>query len=186
MSVARGSFAPRTVAVVLILAALALAGCGGSSGVTSAAYVHSMCGALGNWKNDIQKAGVKLQSSGAGTASRPMAKQYYREFVSTLLSATQRATGVLKSAGEPSVSDGKQIADGLARAFDGASRKLAQASTQASTISTASASAFQLGASAVTAEIKAALEGIASVKPSQSPELRAAAAKDSTCQVLRS
>jgi hypothetical protein len=173
-------------ALVLILAALALAGCGGSSGITATAYVHSMCSALGNWKNDIQRAGVKLQSSGAGSASRPLAKQYYQEFVSALLSATQRATGALKSAGEPSVSNGKQIADGLARAFDGASRKLAQASTQAGTISTTSASAFQLGASAVTAEIRAALQGIASVKPSQSPELRAAAARDRACLVLRS
>ena len=186
MSVAHRRFAPRLPALVLVLVVLALAGCGGSSGVTPAAYVHSMCSALGNWKNDIQKAGVKLQSSGAGNASRPVAKQYYREFVSVLLSATRRTTGALKSAGEPSVSSGKHIADGLARAFDGASRKLAQASTQASTISTASASAFQLGASAVTAQIKAALQGIASVKPSQSPELRAAAAKDRACQVLRS
>jgi hypothetical protein len=186
VSVARRRFAPRLAALALIVAALALAGCGGSSGVTAAAYVHSMCSALGNWKNDIQQAGAKLQSSGAGTASRPMAKRYYLEFVSALLSATQRATGALKSAGEPSVGGGRQIADGLARAFDGASHKLARASTQAGTISTASASAFQLGASAVTAEIRAALQGIALVKPSESPELRAAAAKDTACQVLRS
>ena len=148
-------------------------------------YVHSMCAALGNWKNDIQKAGSTLQSAGAGTASRPVAKQDYVQFVSALLTATRRATTALKAAGEPAVRGGKQIADSLASAFDGASRKLAQANTQAGAISTASVSSFQLAASAVTAEIRSALQGIASVKPSESQPLRTAAAKDSACQVLR-
>ena len=170
---------------VVLLVVLAVAACGGSSGVTPTAYVHSMCAALGSWKNDIQRAGSTLQSSGAGTAPRPVAKQDYLHFVSALLTATQRATSALKSAGEPAVSGGKQIADSLSNAFDGASRKLAQANTQAGSISTASASSFQLAASAVTAEIKSALQGIASVKPSQSQALRVAAAKDSACQVLR-
>ncbi len=170
---------------VVVLVVLAVSGCGGSSGVTPTAYVHSMCAALGNWKNDIQKAGSTLQSSGAGTASRPAAKQDYVHFVSALLTATQRATSALKSAGEPAVSGGKQIADGLTKAFDGASRKLAQANTQAGSISTASASSFQLAANAVTTEIRLALQGIAAVKPSQSQQLRVAAAKDSACQVLR-
>ena len=169
----------------VVLVALAIAGCGGSSGVTPTAYVHSMCAALGNWKNDIQKAGSALQSSGAGNASRPVAKQDYQRFVASLLTATQRATGALRSAGTPAVSGGKQIGDSLANAFDGASRKLAQADTQAAAISTASASTFQLAASAVTTEIRTALQGIATVKPSQSPALRTAAAKDPACQVLR-
>ncbi len=182
VAVGRRPAARSLAAVVLVV--LAVAGCGGSSGVTPTAYVHSMCAALGNWKNDIQTAGSKLQTSGAGTASRPVAKQDYQRFVSALLNATQRATGALRSAGEPAVSGGKQIADSLANAFDGASRKLAQANTQAGTISTASASTFQLAASAVTTEIRAALQGIASVKPSQSQALRTAAAKDPACQVL--
>lgn len=169
----------------MVLAVLVVAGCGGSSGVTPAQYVHAMCSALGNWKSDIQKAGVKLQSSGAASASRAVAKRDYQQFVSELLAATQRATTALHNAGQPSVDGGKQIADGLSTAFDGASRKLAQASTQAAAISTASASSFQLGASSVTAQIRVALQGIASVKPSQSAALRSAAAKDPACQVLR-
>ena len=95
--------------------------------MSATAYVHSMCAALGNWRNDIQKAGSQLQVSGAGSASRPAAKRDYQLFVSALLGATQRAAGALRSAGEPSVNGGKQIADSLATAFDGASRKLGQA-----------------------------------------------------------
>jgi hypothetical protein len=167
------------------LALTALAGCGGSSSVTPAEYVHGMCSALGNWKSDIQQAGSKLQSSGASNSSRAVAKRDYQQFVSALLTATQRAATALHSAGRPSVNGGRQIADQLANAFDGASHQLTRASAQASSISIASASAFQLGASSVTTQIRSALQGIASVKPSQSAELRAAAAKDPACQVLR-
>lgn len=177
--------APSSIAAIAVVV-LALAGCGGGSpGVKPAAYVSSLCTALGNWKTDVQNAGAKLQSSGAGTASRAAAKQDYQRFVSAMLTATRRATNALRSAGEPAVTRGKEIADGLTRAFDGASRKLAQANTRAGTIPTSSASTFQLGASSVTAEIKDALQGIASVTPSQSPALRSAAAKEPACQVLR-
>jgi hypothetical protein len=171
--------------VVIALAAVAVTGCGGSSGVKPAAYVRSMCIALGNWKSDIQRAGLQLQSSGARSASRALAKQDYHRFVGALLAATQRATSALQSAGTPSVTNGKQIADSLAGAFSSASRKLTQADAEAGSISTASASAFQLGASSVSTQIKAALQGIAAVTPNQSAELRAAAAKEPACQVLR-
>jgi uncharacterized membrane protein len=83
------------------------------------------------------------------------------------------------------VDGGGQIADGLANAFHGASRQLAHASTQVGSISTASVSTFQLGASSVTTEIKTALQRIAAVKPSQNVALRTAAGQDPACQVLR-
>jgi predicted small secreted protein len=174
----------RSLAAVVV-AALVLAACGGSSGVTPAAYVKSMCTALGNWKTDVQSAGSKLQSSGAQSATRPVAKRDYQTFVSALVTATRRAANALHAAGEPSVGDGKRIASGLARAFDQATVKLAQAQSQAKSIPTGSASAFQLGASSVTTQIRSALQGIAGVAPSQSAPLRSAAAKDPACQVLR-
>ena len=176
--------APRLLAAAIVCV-LAIAACGGSSGITPAAYVRSMCTALGNWKTDVQTAGSKLQASGAQSASRPVAKRDYQTFVAALVTATRRTASALHAAGEPSVSDGKRIAEGLARAFDQATSKLTHAESQAGKISTASPSAFQLGASAVTAEIKSALQGIASVAPSQSAALRSAAAKDPACRVLR-
>jgi hypothetical protein len=169
----------------LVLAATVLASCGGSSGVPPARYVHAMCGALGNWKREVQQAGVQLQSSGAASSSRAAAKRDYQQFVASLVTATQRAAVALRSAGRPAVDGGGQIADGLANAFRGASRQLAHTSTQVGTISTASLSTFQLGASSVTTEIKTALQRIAAVKPSQNVALRTAAARDPACQVLR-
>jgi len=171
--------------VAVALTVVAVTGCGGSSGVKPAAYVRSMCSALGNWKSDVQRAGLQLQTSGARSASRAVAKQDYQRFVAALLAATQRAASALQSAGTPSVTNGKQIASSLAGAFSTASRKLTQADAEAGSISTATASTFQLGASSVTTQIKAALVGIAAVTPSQSAQLRAAAAKEPACQVLR-
>jgi hypothetical protein len=164
---------------------LLLAGCGSSSQVKPAAYVKSMCTALGNWKNTIQSAGVALQSSGAASASRPVAKADYQRFVSALVTATRRAASDLNSAGTPDVAGGKQLAGRLTEAFAAATRRLTQAETQAKSIRTDSASTFQLGASAVTTEIKSALEAIAAVAPSRSSQLRQAAAKEPACQVLQ-
>jgi hypothetical protein len=144
-----------------------------------------MCTALSNWKTDVQSAGTKLQGSGAAGASRAAAKRDYQSFVASLLAATQRATSALQSAGTPDVKNGKQIVNSLSGAFATASTKLARANTQASSIPTGSATSFQLGASSVTTQIRAALQGIARVTPSQSAELRTAAAKEPACQVLQ-
>ncbi len=175
----------RSLALAALLGALILGGCGGSAQVKPAAYVKSMCTALGNWKNTIQSAGVALQASGAASASRPVAKADYQRFVSALVTATRRATSDLRSAGVPAVSGGKALAGHLTGAFDTATRRLTQAETEARAIRTDSVSTFQLGASAVTSEIKSALEVIAAVGPGRSAQLRQAAAREPACQVLQ-
>lgn len=166
-----------------LLAVLALAACGASS-VKPAAYVKSVCVALGNWRNTIQSAGLALESSGAASASRPVAKEDYQRFVGSLVTATRRAARALHAAGTPSVANGQQTATRLTRAFDGATTGLERASAQAGKILTDSTSHFQLGASAVSAEIRGALSQIARVTPGQNQQLRAAAAREPTCQLL--
>jgi hypothetical protein len=171
--------------VGLALVALLLAGCGGSTGVRPSAYVRSICTALGSWKNTIQSAGLALQSSGAAGASRAVAKEDYQKFVGALLTATTRATGALRSAGTPAVSHGRQLAGSLTGAFAVASRRLPTANAQARSIPTDTASTFALAAGSVTTEIKSALQGLVSVTPGRSPQLRSAAAKQPACQVLQ-
>ncbi len=168
------------------LAAVAIAACGGSSSVKPSAYVRSVCVALGNWRNTIQSAGVALQSSGAGSASRPVAKEDYQRFIASLVTATRRASSALHAAGSPSVSGGQQIASRLTQAFDRATAGLERASAQAATIRTDTATDFQLGASAVSTEIRSALQQIGQVTPGQNQRLRAAAAREPTCQLLAS
>ena len=182
--VTRGSVLRRCV-LSAALASLLLAGCGSSSQVKPAVYVKSMCTALGNWKNTIQSAGVALQSSGAASAARPVAKADYQRFVGSLVTATRRAASDLRAAGVPAVSGGPQLAARLNRAFSTATNRLVRAEQQAKAISTDSATSFQLGASAVTTQIRSALMAISAVAPGQNPQLRQAAAKDPTCQALQ-
>lgn len=173
------------IAAVLASAAVAAAGCGGSSssGVTPAAYVKSVCTAATNWRNAIQSAGTKL-SSGVHTKSLPKAKTEYVDFVSSLVTATGQAESQLKSAGSPSVSNGKQIAGSLVRIFESAKSTLGQAATQAASLPTSSARAFEASASRVVTSIRSSLAGMSSVTPERNAELHAAASKDKTCQSL--
>ena len=167
-----------------LLALILLTGCGGSSEVKPAAYVKSMCGALGNWRNTIQSAGVALQSSGASTAPRAVARLDYQRFVHSLVDATRHATEALRVAGTPAVAHGEQIAKRLTRAFDRATEGLVRASSQAKGLRIDTASDFALGVGAVNSEIRKALQQIAGASPGQSPELRRAAARDPHCQLL--
>jgi hypothetical protein len=172
------------VAAAVVAFAVALTGCGGSSGVSPSAYVKSICTALGSWKQQVQSAGRTLQASGIATASPANAKTQYVHFVSSLLTATRNAAAALKAAGAPSVKDGGTIASGLSGAFERATQGLQTALSHASAIPTTSASAFESAATGVTGEIRSALQNVASVTPRSSPQLRAAAAKEPSCQAL--
>ena len=52
--------------LAVVIALLLIVGCGGSSSVKPAAYVKSVCKALGNWKNTIQSAAGALHFPGPG------------------------------------------------------------------------------------------------------------------------
>jgi triphosphoribosyl-dephospho-CoA synthetase len=148
--------------VVALVPVLLLTGCGGSSTVKRATYVKSVCRALGNWKNTIQSAGTALQSSDPANAPRSAAKTDYVKFVSALATATQRTTNDLRAAGIPDEKNGKQVAAGLTRSFADATGKLGQAEKQARAIRTDSVSTFQLTATAVSTQIRSALQTIRS------------------------
>jgi hypothetical protein len=171
-------------ALATAIALVAIAGCGGSSSVKPEAYVKSVCVALGDWRNTIQSAAAALQSSGASSASRSVAKEDYQRFVGSLVTATRRAAASLQAAGSPSVNGGARIATRLTRAFDNAAAGLQRAEAQAGKIPTDTAAHFRLGASAVSGEIRNGLEQIARVTPGQNQQLRAAAAKEPACQLL--
>jgi hypothetical protein len=84
------------------------------------------------------------------------------------------------------VNGGARIATRLTRAFDTAAAALQHAETQAGRIPTDTAAHFQLGAGAVSNEIRSGLQQIARVTPGQNQQLRAAAAKQPACQLLAS
>jgi hypothetical protein len=173
------------IIAVLATAALAVAGCGGSSssGVSAASYVKSVCSAALNWRNSIQSAGTKL-SNGVNTKSLTKAKSEYVDFVSSLVTATGQAESQLKAAGSPKVSRGGQISGTLVRIFNNAKNSLAQAASQASALPTTSAKAFESAASKVVTSIRGSLAGMSSISPQRNAQLHTAAAKDPTCRTL--
>lgn len=178
------------IAAVLAATAIAAAGCGssgssGSSGVSAASYVSAVCSAATNWRDAIQSAGGKL-SSGVNTKSLTKAKSEYVTFVGSLVAATAQAESTLRSAGAPSVSGGKQIADSLVKIFTTARTTLAAAATQAAALPTTSVKAFETAAGRVVSSIRGSLAGMSSVTPERNAALRSAASKDKTCQSLAS
>jgi hypothetical protein len=162
-----------------------LAACGGSTGVSAASYVKSVCTAAATWKNSIVSAGTKLQAA-LTSASLPKTKSEYVQFVQALVTATGHAADQLSSAGIPSVSGGKSIATTIEGIFSNAKTRLSQAASEANSIPTTSKNAFNAGANKVQTEIRTALAQMSSATPANNPQLRSAAAKDPTCKSLAS
>ncbi len=179
----RGLFGFLTAALV----ALALAGCGSSSSgsVSSAAYVRSVCGTAANWYRTIQSAGGTLTSALHGSGSTSQIKTSYVDFVNGLSHATRTAENRLRAAGTPAVKGGKQISNALVDAFSTASHGLSLAAVAANKLPTTSRSTFDSAAGQVQIQVQRALASMTSVAPQNNPQLHAAAAKDPTCQQLK-
>ena len=172
-------------ALALCASVAVLAACGGSSGVSAASYVKSVCNAAVTWRNAIVHAGQKLQSALTST-SLPQTKSDYVDFVGVVKTATGRAADQLSSAGTPSVSNGKSIASTLVRTFTQAKDSLSRAESEARAIPTTNKSAFNAGAGKVQTDVRNALAQMSSVTPANNAQLRSAAAKDPTCKRLAS
>ena len=163
----------------------AIAACGSSSGVTASSYVRSVCTAAATWKNAIVGAGAKLRSLSASTPL-PQTKSDYVAFVAAVANATGHAADQLSAAGTPSVSGGKSVASMLVGTFTRAKNSLSRAESEASAIPTTSKSAFNAAASKVQTDVRNSLSQMSSVTPANNPQLRSAAANDSTCKSLAS
>lgn len=184
----RRSLVLRTVAVA-IMAAIAVAGCGSSSSgntVSAATYVKSVCGAASTWFHSIEGVGNTLKSATKSQGSLTKTKTAYTAFVVGVLHATQRAETQLKAAGTPSVSNGSKIESELVKAFSTAAQGLSSAATQAQQIPTTSKTAFNSAGGRVQAQVQQAISSMSTITPEKNPQLKAAAAKDPTCQQLKS
>jgi hypothetical protein len=174
-------------ALLAVTLAVALAGCGGSSGPSADSYIKSVCTALSGWRDNVQAAGSTLQS--AATAGKQVSltkgKESYLAFVAALLRATTGAAASLKAAGVPAVNGGKQVSTTLVQAFAGAQTALTGAASQAARIPTTTAAAYATSASNVTGVIRTALAAMTAATPRSNPQLRAAAVKQPACSALK-
>jgi hypothetical protein len=163
-----------------------VAGCGsGSSKVSAASYVGSVCSATATWYRTVQSAGTRLQSTVHTSKSLSDVKSAYVGFVDSLLHATQRAQHQIKAAGTPSVNGGKQISNEVINAFDRAQRGLKSAAAAVRKAPTSSSAAFEAAAGDIQSTVQRSLQSMSALAPQKNPQLHAAALKDPSCQRLR-
>jgi type VI protein secretion system component VasK len=164
----------------------AVAGCGsssGSSGVSAAAYVKSICTAVVPFEKDVASRSTAL---GVAPLSTPaQGKQAIQGFLSAVAGDTTRALAELQIAGTPNVSNGKALASTVVGAFSALKSAVTRALHQANSLSTSSASAFKAGATGLGSTVRSSMTGIdASLGKLKSPELEKAAAKEPACASL--
>lgn len=171
----------------VIAAALALSACGGSSStssVTPAAYVKSICQAVGPFEKDVQARSSALDLSKIKSAAD--GKKALQGFLNAVVADTDTAVNKLKSAGTPSIKNGKQISTEIVNAFTQLKTALGQAATSADKLPTGSPKAFRTAANSLGTNVRSSMTNIgAGLNGLRSPALENAAKKETACQALR-
>lgn len=171
-------------ALATVAIAAVLAGCGSSgSGVSTGAYVKSICMAVGPWEQDIQARSSALDVSKITNAAQ--GKTALQGFLTGAVADTDRALTHIKSAGTPNVSNGKQISTAMVSAFTMLKATLSQAATQAGSLPTSSPEAFKTAAEALGNDVRTSMGNIgSSLSGLNNADLQKAAAKESACKSL--
>jgi hypothetical protein len=175
----------RCLAVALLAVPGVLVGCGssGSSTTTPAAYVKSICSAIGPFERDVQSRSSALNLTSIKNPSQ--GKTALHDFLTAAATDTDHAVSQLKAAGTPKVNNGKAISTGIVNAFAQLKGALAQAASKASSLPTASSQAFKSAADTLGTSVRSSMSSISSsLGTLKSPELEQAAAKDPTCKSL--
>jgi hypothetical protein len=177
--------ASRPISVLATLAAIvAVAGCGSSSsGVSAAAYVKSICQAVGPFQKDVATRAGALNVS---TITNPASgKTALEGFLGAVASDADKALNQLKAAGTPNISNGKAVSDALVNAFSQVKNALTQAKSQAGNLPTGSPLAFKTAATSIGTTVQSSLTGIGtSLGGLKSPDLEKAAASEQSCKAL--
>jgi hypothetical protein len=179
--------ARKSAAAIGVLATtVGFAGCGGgssSSGVTAAAYVKSVCNAVGPFEKDVTARSSALNPTSIKSPAE--GKTALQGFLTAVAGDTDKALSQLKSAGKPSVTNGKQIEAAIVQAFTQLDSAMKKAATSANSLPTTSATAFQAAATTLGTTVRTSMSGIgSSLSGLKSPELQKAAAKEPACSTL--
>lgn len=158
-------------------------GSSGSSGASPAAYVQSVCTAVGPFEKDVLTRSSALNLSTITNVVQ--GKKSLQDFLSAITADTGKAVNELKAAGSPNVSNGKAISNAIVSTFTQLDTGLAQAATQAGSLPTNSPQAFRTAAQALGASIRTSMSGIGSgLQGLKSPELEKAAKSSAACKAI--
>jgi hypothetical protein len=178
-----------TAGLLCVLAiAVGLSACGGSSssGVTPAAYVKSICQAIGPFEQSVQSRSSALKNL-TGVKSPAQGKQLLQNFLNAVASDTDKALTKLKAAGTPDVNNGKQVSQAVVSAFTQLKSALQKAASSAGSLPTTSPEAFRAAAVQLGSSVQTSMTGIgSSLSNLKSSDLESAAKKEPACQNLSS
>jgi hypothetical protein len=170
--------------VLAIAATLtACGGSSGSSGATPAAYVKSICQAVGPFEKDVQARSSALDLSTIKSAAD--GKKALQGFLSAIASDTDGAVSKLKAAGSPNVSNGSKISAAIVSAFTQLKSALDKAASQAGSLPVTSPAAFKTAAQALGTSVQSSMSSIgSSLNGLKSADLEKAAKSEPSCQTL--
>ncbi len=156
-----------------------------STQVSAAAYVKSICSAIGPFEKDVQARSSALNLSSIKSAAE--GKTALQGFLSAVAGDTDKAVAQLKAAGTPGVQNGEAISQGIVTAFTQLKTALQGAASQAGSLPTGSATAFKTAAQSLGTTVQGSMSKIgSSLGNLKSADLEKAAASDPTCKSLAS
>ncbi len=181
--------APRaTATAAALLAGVALAACGssGQSGVSPAAWVKSVCSAVGPFEQDVVSRSSALDVATFRDAVQ--SKKALEHFLEAVQADAAGALSRLRSAGAPNVANGNAIAGAVVGAFSRVEVTMGSAVGQARALPAGSAAALRSAARALGVRVRNSLSSFPSLSSTalRSPQIDQAAAKEPACRSIAS
>ncbi len=176
---------PRHMAryVVSLVAAAALASCGGGS-VSPQAYVKAVCQAVSDWQGQVQERSTDLEQNLGSDPSPEEGKEALGTFLDDVISDTDRMLGRVEEAGTPDIEDGEETANRLTEALRRVQEAFRDAREQVNDLSTGSPEEFQQGADEIGSAIQSAFTETGTTLDQPSPELDPVFEREPACDQL--
>jgi hypothetical protein len=176
--------------VCALVLTLAIVACGGAKhprgAVSASVYANSVCKALAPFEREIARSSSALDP--AATSSLAQRKRILQGFLSTIAKDTATAVGLLRSAGQPEIANGRAIAGEFVAAFSRLQHAMDAAARTSRRLPTRSPSAFRAAATSLGESVKNSVGGgvLAGLTALRSRTLEAAAGKAAACRSLNS
>ena len=172
-----------TLALLIVVSLCAGCGSSGSTKISPASYVKSVCSAISPLERDVVTRSSALNNSTATNATQ--AKKTLQGFLTAVEKDSDHALTQIRAAGSPDISNGKVVAGTIIKAFTQLRDALRAASAKATTLPTDSATSFKTAAQALGAGVRGSLNNI-DASGLSNPDLEKAAAKEAACRSLNS
>jgi hypothetical protein len=182
---------PAAWLAVVLLVAVAVGGCGGSSSkssngkVTPEAYVNQICSSVGDWLRAVVNGSAQIGKELTPGSTPAHAKQALETLMHNSVADSERVVAGLQAAGTPNVPGGEEIAAELVGSFQQATAALRHVEAQVKSLPTDDKKAFLNGARQVGGAVQSSLASIGTGLSSlRSSQLQRAASKSQACKNL--